>query len=498
MKKETTIPKAKIIDWLIALGLLLVFMLIYWLTISKDPTIDSFATAYWAKSTATHNWFHPHHLLFSYACRFVSMAYQTLFPPLDFLMLLTRCMHILGGLSIGLFYLRLYAMQVPRLKAAAIAILIGTGYGIWLFSTNFELVMPYFVMFLAAWAAAHRWGQSDRKGAFAAGMVLGAGVLVHQSLALYEPAFLILVFMFGERRNRWWRAFSHLAGCLVIITLGYITAFLVLGLEFPTGWYHFFTDYAQSEAFTHGNLADVITSGKDIMSMWLYPIMFADELSLRFLAAMIALLAMVVLAVYRTVKKDPFSAFCLATFAIAFIFFAWWSPTTLDFYVIPAVMIALPTLLLFRWKFIPIIILALATWLFVFNNLPEIKHHAEPQFDCVMETGRRIKAILKPDDKVFWVNQPLDACAAYLEMPAECLLVVENFNEEENMQLFSKYAKSAYDYAVYYDGLFDAMVKNSGMLVKDEELASLMENAKLAVYSKTSSYLLFLWKIQRR
>jgi len=495
--KSTAIPKAHGIDWFLALGLLLVFMFIYWLTISKDPTIDSYVTAHWVKNTASYNWFHPHHLLFSYACRLVNLAYRTLFPPMDLLMLLTRCMHILGGLGIGLFYLRLHAIRVPRFKAASIALLVGTGYGMWLFSTIFEIVIPYFVMFLAAWAVAHRWGRASHWGAFAAGMVLGAGVLIHQTLVIYIAAFLILVFMLGGKDSRWRRALFYLIGCAVVIFAGYIIAFLVLGLDFPDGWYQFFTSYAQSEAFSRGSWADIVTSGKNIMSMWLYPILFADQLSFRFLVAMVALITLIALAIYRTVKKDPVSSFCLAAFATAFIFFTWWSPTTLDFYVIPAVMIALPTLLVFRWKYIPGIILALAAWLFVFNNLPEIKHHAEPRFDCVMETGRRLKAILNPDDKVFWVNQPLDACAAYLEMPAECLLVVENFNEEENMQLFSNYAKFAYNYAVYYDSFFDQMMKKTNMYADDDELATLMENAKIAVYTKTCSYLLVVWKIQR-
>jgi len=497
IQKKDTIPKARSIDWLIALGLFLLFTVVYWLTISKDPTIDSYATAHWVKSAAQLNWFHPHHLLFSYVCRFVNLVYQTIFPPLDLLLLLTRCMHILGGLGVGLFYLRLYALNVPRFKAASIAILMGTGYGMWLFSTIFELVMPYYVMFLAAWAAAHRWGQTKRRGAFAAGMVLGAGVLIHQSLVIYLPAFLIFIFMLGDRPTRWQRALCHLIGCATVICAGYIMAFVVLGLEFPAGCYHFFTTYAQSEAFEHGTLFDVITSGRVIMSVWLYPILYADQLSFRFTAAMVVLITFVLSAIYRTVKKDLVSTFCLTVFATAFVFFTWWSPATLDFYLIPAVMIVLPMLLWIRLRLFPLLLLVVSLWLVFLNNLPEIRLHAEPQVNCVLETDRDLKDMLKPQDRVFWANQLLDACAAYVEMPVKCDFVVKDFNEAEKMSLFSKSVKNSYSYSVYFDASFFEMVTQSGMLTSDEELALLMRDARIALHQQTSSKSIIIWKIQR-
>ena len=494
--KDTGIPKTRGIDWLIALGLFLCFTLLYWLTIGKDPTIDSFVTAYWVKSIEQFDWFHPHHLLFSYVCRFVNLLYQTLFPPLDLLMLLTRCIHLLGGLCIGLFYLRLYAIKVPRLKAAAIALLMGASYGMWLFSTIFEIVMPYAVMFLVAWAVAHRWGQTNRWGAFAAGMVLGAGVLIHQTLLIYLPAFLIFIFMLGDHNTRWQRAFFYLIGCVVVIFTGYITAFLVLGLEFPSGWFQFFTDYAQKETFQHGSFADIITSAKNIMAMWSYPILYANCISFRFLAAMVALITLVSIAIYRTAKKDPVAILSLTVFSTAFIFFTWWSPTTLDFYLIPAIMIVLPTFLFIKWRYFPVIILALATWLFLFNNLPEMKKRTAPSFGCVMETDRRLANVLNPKDKVFMVNQYLDACAVYLQIPGERYLVVENFNDKENIEAFAGYAKNARDYTVYFDDSFSQLVTNSEMLDRDRELALLMENATEAVKATTCSNSLTIWKIQ--
>lgn len=496
-QKKDTIPKARGIDWLIALGLFLLFTVIYWLTISKDPTIDSYATAHWVKSTVQFNWFHPHHLLFSYVCRFVNLVYQTVFPPLDLLLLLTRSMHILGGLGIGLLYLRLYALNVPRFKAASIAILIGAGYGMWLFSTIIELVLPYFVMFLAAWAAAHRWGRVSRWGAFTAGIVLGAGVLIHQSLLVYLPAFLIFVFMLGEHKTRWQRAFHHLLGCAAVICAGYITAFVVLGLEFPAGWYRFFTTYAQSEVFEHGILIDVVTSGRSVMAVWLYPILYADQLSFRYIAAMIVLIAFVASAIYRAIKNDAVSTFCLIVFATALVFFTWWSPATLDFYLIPAVMIALPMLLWIKQRLLPVFLLVVSLWLIFLNNLPEIMLHAEPQVNCVMETDRDLKNMLKPQDRVFWANQLLDACAAYIEMPVECDFVVQDINEAEKMCMFSKSVKNAYNYTVYFDASFNEMVTKSGMLTSDEELALLMKDARIALQIQTSSKNMIIWKIQR-
>jgi hypothetical protein len=496
-QKSIAIPKARSVDWLIATGLVFLFTIIYWLTIGKDPTIDSYVTAHWVKSTSQINWFHPHHLLFSYACRFANLVYQSLFPPLDLLMLLTRCMHILGGLAIGLFYLRLYAHNVPRFKAASLALLVGVGYGMWFFSTIFELVMPYFAMFLAAWAAAHRWGRASRWGAFAAGMVLGGGVLIHQTLVIYLPAFMIFIFMLGEHKTRWQRALFHLVGTSVVMGAGYITAFLVLGLDFPTGWFQFFTDYAQKEVFYHGTLTDIITSARNMMSIWFYPILYADYFSFRFIAAMAFLATLLVVAVYRTIHKDALAAFCLTVFSTAFVFFTWWSPDTLDFYLIPAIVILLPLFLLIRWKYFPIIILTFAAWLFLFNNLPEMRKRTTPLFSCVMETERRLANMIKPEDKVFFADQYLDACGAYLEIPGERNLVVEKQNGSEEIARFDRYAKNAHNYAVYYDGQFEELIRKSGLLNGDAELSSLIDNAREAVHAATCSSSLTIWKIQR-
>jgi hypothetical protein len=493
----TAIPKARSIDWLIALGLFLLYTAVYWLTISKNPGIDSYVTAYWVKSTAQCNWFHPHHLLFSYACRLVNLVYQALFPPCDMLMLFTRCMHILGGLCIALFYLRLYAFKTPRLLAAAVALLIGGGYGIWLYATMFELVIPYVAMFLAAWAAAHHWGGAGRWGVFAAGMVLGAGVLIHQTLVIYLPAFLIFIFMLGEHRTRWRRALYYGLGCAIVTCIGYLTAFLVLGLGFPAGWFQFFTAYAQTEAFKHGTWADILTSAKNIVAMWFYPLLYADYISLRVLAALAALLILVAIAIFRSLRKDPLSIFSLIIFGIAFIFFTWWSPTTLDFYVIPSIIIVLPAILWIKWRYFPAVILVLWGWVFVFNNLPEMQKNTAPLVDCVMETDRRLLAQLRSEDKVFFADQHLEACAAYLEMPAEYHLAVKGLNSDEEMIRFAEYAKDACNYAVYYDDSFKDMVNRSGLSSRDEELTSLMKNAQKAVQANTCSCSLAIWKIQR-
>ena len=280
---------------------------------------------------------------------------------------------LLGAAGIGLLWVLLRTVTGGRTAAFGACGIVAFSYGYWGYSVDVEVYVLSTVLLIAALFAAWHASTHPSPRAFAVlGVAHGFAVLGHNTNVLFGVvalAALAITWRAISPSDRWRCIAAYAAGGVAVVVPLYALAIPVVGLHSPREFYDWLTAYAQSGDWGHLTAQSgpkaAIGAGRALIgghsALSLGPIHdFADrrfhDKSLReefFMVrnfshplawALVAVTAMagaaMVISLARWIQRPAVSpaarrlaVLCLAWLVPYAIFFTWWEPANLEFWI---------------------------------------------------------------------------------------------------------------------------------------------------------------------
>ena len=371
-----------------AAGITLTLSVLYLLTLAGTHNEGGDGIGYMAKirSGDAASIFNPYHLAYNWL-GWTAWRLARLFAfdggPLGPVQVMNA---LLGAAGIGVLWALVRAAVPGRLPAITACGLLAFSFGYWGYAEDAELYTLDAFLLILLLAATYRAATAPSLRAFIVmGAVNGAAVLGHNTGALW--ALVAIVLLARSRRqlpgfNAARMAAAYVAGAVAIVLPAYALAIPAVGLYTPREYYDWLTAYAQSGDYGHWRattpLRAALGAGRALVGA--HPVLslgrvhrfieqhFADK-GLRkefFLVrhvgsmdaytmlvgmAVVALLVAALAAGWLARPSLPARTRTLAVIALAWlipyvVFFAWWQPENVKFWIsswIPAaVLLALP------------------------------------------------------------------------------------------------------------------------------------------------------------
>ena len=319
-----------------------------------------------------------------------------------------------GGLA--LFYKIACELGVTRPAALLASTGVGLSYGYWFYSVEVDIyLLPLFFLLLAAWLFLHAAREGGLLLFALAGLAHGAATIFHQASLIIVPAFALGAFLLpGDTRNRIIKTLSYLVALAAVVGPAYFVAGVVIaGQHTPAD----FLKWANS----YGNLGTWGGIRPDSLEATVSGASAAA--SSDFWTGRLVLAAMVLLVLLRAraivARSGAVAVTLLLWAAIYALFFAWWQPEVLKFWVLVLPPLALLALLAFRWESLPVLWrrvaasgAALAVATLALTNAPAVWALRDPMHDTSRQTSDALGRLAGPEDLIV-----LQSGTAELQLP---------------------------------------------------------------------------------
>lgn len=395
--------------------------------------------------------FNPYHLIYNWLGWFVyhgALTFGYDGGPLGPVQVLNA---FTGAVGIALLWVFLRSVVPRRLVASGACGILAFSYGYWGYSVDVEVYVLSAVLLLASLMLAHRAVMRPSvRGFLLLGLANGAAVLGHNTNVLFAAVAVVALLIS-------WRTLplhnvircgcAYAAGAAGVVLGSYAVAIPVVGLDSPRAFWDWLTADAQSGQWGYftrtSGLKVFVGAGRALIAghfaLALGPVRdFADRAfkdkslreeyflvrgyssALAFLlvavsAAVIGLLALVASRWLTRPKLDPaartLAQLCAAWIVTYVIFFSWWEPANLEFWIAIWVPIAILLVLPFaspqppQWSRLgPMLIGGAVAGLFVVNLVGSVlpQRHAADDYWRVRAAWYARNAL--PTDLVFTNN----------------------------------------------------------------------------------------------
>lgn len=309
-----------------------------------------------------------------------------------------------GAGGVAVFYKLAWELSRSRAAALLAALALALGYGYWFYSVEVEIyVPPLFFLLLATWLLSRAASRPRPYLFWLVGLCHAVAALIHQGALFIVPAFALGIFLIGGTlRQRVTRVVSYGVALAAVVGPAYLFAGVVIaGQGTPEAFMRWANNYGQlgtwgvwrndSLEATVSGLSASVSSG-----FWVGRLLVA------------ALLALVLMrAVPITRRGGPLAWTLWAWFVIYGIFFAWWQPENLKFWVLMLPAPLLLALMAFDWSRLPMprrnVALAagtLAVALLAMTNAPTIWAKRDPMEDPARRVSDALGTFAAPEDLI--------------------------------------------------------------------------------------------------
>jgi hypothetical protein len=304
--------------------------ILYALTLVKAHTYDalSYTNAVQAGTRNLTTLLNPHHLIYN-TLGLILYRLSTFLGWKGGALLPLQTLNIfLGSLGLVLFYI-LACNMVDRRLAAVITCLLAVAHGYWLYSVEVEVYILSVVFLAATLVVLSHPQANEREAAILAGGLLGCAMLAHQTNVLF--LFVIAVYVWKTDltgKLRWCLYFG--ITCAFVVVVPYLIAIRLLGLETPSQIIYWLTTYAHLGRWgiLRPNTLLLAATGLRDALVAASPV-FPPVLNLLLLPPLAALFW----AASRI--KEKATLMCLVWFGVYALFFTWWEPVNLEFWIVP-------------------------------------------------------------------------------------------------------------------------------------------------------------------
>jgi hypothetical protein len=304
--------------------------------------------------------FHPHHLIYVPLNHKLHQLSVGLFGSSDALIVAQLHNIVFGAMGVSVFYLLARSLTPHRWLAAAGAACLLLSSGWWGFSTQIEVYVPSATCLLLLIADVHlhpqramQWG----RGLLHA-VLLALAILYHQTSILFcLPLVLWLVQQLGRRGLLQAMYVIGCAGSLCMATYAWAMAISGVGMNYA-GITGFIFQYAAAEQPGWGDWHHFGPVGLFQLLRSQVSMIFRQRLaSLAFWVILFLLILVWIIlgnlyTQYKSRRDDPVQDFhrplrgmLLSWLGISYLFFLWWLPTEVEFFIISLVPVFLLTVM---------------------------------------------------------------------------------------------------------------------------------------------------------
>jgi len=338
----------KITAWVIFMA----SFILYLLTTSQIHTYDGLQYALSVESERLPQLFHPHHLLYNVLSYLLWKPLTLGFADLRSVVVMgfISALSAAGGLALMWRFWR--RSSVPALPSLAGIAWLGLSYGYWSYAAEVEVYLPAcFFMALALDRAVLAEKNASGKYAVQLGLAVAFMVLFTQSAAIYWLGFLL--WMWKERDGRWSRLVRYGISSILPILIVYLAAaWFVVGLS-PADIVLWLTAYARMGQWGHWlpgwfgtSLSAIFTTMVAIPPFATNPAIIQGIVGPHwivwiYLGGLALLIAGAIWGWSRQLRGWQGAVVPIWLMMIFhFIFFAWWQPENVEFWIIFMLMLA--------------------------------------------------------------------------------------------------------------------------------------------------------------
>lgn len=311
-----------------------------------------------------------------------------------------------GASGVGLFFSLASRLCRSNFVALLATLYLALSYGYWFYSVEVDIyVPPLFFLLLAAWLVLHALQEPSIPThlLLLAGFAHAGAVLLHQAALFIVPAFALGIFLSGGSTARRIRRVASYGAALsaVVVPAYYIAGVVVAGrntLDSFAKWANSYGELGTWGAFTGDTLPNTVSGASAAVSS-------------SYWVGRLLGLGLLVLVLARakpiTERAGAFAWLLWAWFGIYTLFFAWWQPEVLKFWVLvlPAPLLlatmAFPwQTLLPRTQTVAVSIAIFAVLLLLVSDAPAIWAKRDPMSDPARRTSARLANLSSPEDLI--------------------------------------------------------------------------------------------------
>lgn len=313
------------VRWWIAAGSLLAVL--YLLTLTQVHTFDALSYVLSVERKPLAEVLHPHHLAYGPLGQ-LALGIGIVFGHTGGAALPMQIINALAGAA-GVVLLGVVARRATGSTLAGLVAAAGLGlsYAYWYYAVEIEVYTVAALLLICCLervlAIAQQGTTPLRCGLL--GLAHGGAVLFHQTnVLLLLPLLVLALVLPRSTRAHWWRCWGSYAGLLAAsVGIPYVTALLIGDLRTAAAALAWLTDYARTGWW--GGAPSFDRLGR-----------LALGLSETFLPAfgwLIPLVWLICAVPGLRGRPEPASWFCLAWLLVYGVFFFWWEPENIEFWI---------------------------------------------------------------------------------------------------------------------------------------------------------------------
>lgn len=346
----------------------------------------------------------PHHLIYEP----VVLAFYRLWQALGWTGHADLPAQMLSSLAgaggVAVLYKTTWEWSRVRAVALLATLALALTYGYWFYSVEVEIyVPPLFFLLVATWLLARLVQGGPDYLCYLIGLSQGVATTIHQGSLFIVPAFALGIFLVqGSARVRVGRVIRYGLALAGLVAPAYLFAGMVIaGQSTPDTFLKWINNY--------GHLGTWGVWRKDSLEATISGLSAA--LSAEFWTGRLLMVGILALPLVRAVpitrRGGPFAWALWVWFAIYGVFFAWWQPENLKFWVL---MIPAPLLLMvlaFDWKGLTqmarrlaVIGAGLSVALLATTNAPVLWEKRDPMSDPARRMSQELALISGPEDLI--------------------------------------------------------------------------------------------------
>jgi len=274
--------------------------------------------------------FHPHHLIYVPVARLIHLSFDV--DPITATLIQNLFWTVVLGLAAWCLAGRVFAARASRVMAA-VALLAGRG--VMIYSVRVETYLPALACLAVATVLA-----TDRPGRpWLLAPTLALAVLYHQTNVLFVIPLLVLMVSSGRSPDRirdLQRAAATLAGAAVLVLAVYLAGFVH---EQPReGFWDFTLSYARAPIEAWGSFAYYSPTGVLALAVSQLKMILPVRTGGALVGGWVMLTVLAFLVgwhLQRRRRRAPWGrlrVFSLVFLAVYLLFFLWWMPGDMDFF----------------------------------------------------------------------------------------------------------------------------------------------------------------------
>lgn len=424
-----------------------IFFIFFLLTLASNFSGPHDSIGYLNGIVKGHPLFHQHHLLYHFIAHYWLVGAKAIFPGIADYYLVEAFTAIWGSGSLTIAYCFLHKRfkLSPLLSVIATAV-IAFSYGMWFYSVNIEVYAPAMFFLLAALYKLSDPNFSQRDVVEVV-LLHCAGILFHQIHILFTITVLIIIWQHRKKINLTRALLQYVAIGIVLVGGAYfIVGWMVEGQNTVARFVYWLQGYAAGDSYWRGlhnntpvhvatglshaflgghfvfrlpGAVDYInkaTGGRSLTDEQ-YLVRNMSEETAIFLSALTTVLAVIMIWLvirffrkYKTIRREWLyeTRPLLITGIIYSIFFCFWEPEILEFWIFQTVLfwlVLLGTLLHSRdnlpFRLKPMAAAAVfAGLLFCINYFGSVRYLLNVENDLYYQKTAPIKNVITPNDGV--------------------------------------------------------------------------------------------------